>query len=80
MTLNRFDNIPFDTISQEQHRLLKAGFLVLERHMDEILNPGRAKSLAMTGLEEAFVWVGKAIRDNQYMRTEQETMGEGVHL
>ena len=42
----------------------KALFQVVEKSVLE-LPAGRARSLVMTKLEEAYMWVGKAIRDQQ---------------
>lgn len=36
--------------------------------MIESLPPGRAKALAVTKLEECYMWIGKAIRDEQIAR------------
>jgi len=33
------------------------------------LKPGRASALAMTKLEECYMWIGKAIRDDQVARS-----------
>jgi len=42
----------------------KVAFEMLEKSVWE-LPAGRARSLVMTKLEEAYMWVGKAIRDQQ---------------
>lgn len=55
----------------------KASFENLEGLLNELLpsSPGgkdpygRAKALAITKLEEAYMWVGKALRDEQQERT-----------
>ena len=36
--------------------------------MINLLPEGRAKSLALTKLEECYMWIGKAIRDAQMKR------------
>lgn len=36
----------------------------------ETLANGRAKSLALTSLEECYMWIGKAIRDEQLAKQE----------
>ena len=47
--------------------LFKAKCTELEAGIN-ILPDGRAKSLALTALEECYMWIGKAIRDIQLAR------------
>lgn len=63
---NRFDYVKYDSISMTQQTAFKAKFQELEG-MVEMLAPGRAQSLVYTKLEEAYMWVGKAIRDQQVL-------------
>ncbi len=46
-------------------------------HIVSGLNPGRAASLVRTKLEEAYMWVGKAIRDEQIARNGSAPLQEG---
>lgn len=48
--------------------LFKEKFEDLDKLVSENLTNGRAKALAVTKLEEAYMWVGKAIRDEQVSR------------
>jgi hypothetical protein len=61
---NRFDYVKYDDRSAERQANFKTAFQALEMMVDG-LSEGRAKSLVMTKLEEAYMWVGKAIRDDQ---------------
>jgi hypothetical protein len=65
----RFDHIQFDEQSQEQMLNLRAVFMQLELKIDDLM-PGRSKANALTALEESYMWVGKAIRDDQKTRTQ----------
>jgi hypothetical protein len=65
--LKAFDYVKYDERSQNQQDTAKnfTGQLAL---MIESLTPGRAKALAVTKLEECYMWIGKAIRDEQISR------------
>lgn len=45
---------------------------MLEDFTEKSLSSGRPKSLVMTKLEEAYMWVGKSIRDEQAIPVLQE--------
>lgn len=62
-----FDYVKYDELAANIQNEFKVRFLELEQ-MANGLNPGRAASLVKTKLEEAYMWVGKAIRDNQIAR------------
>ena len=57
----RFDYVRYDESSKNLQAQFKASFEVVERDF-QFLNDSRAKALALTKLEEAYMWVGKAIR------------------
>jgi hypothetical protein len=65
MQSKRFDYVKYDEKATADHAGLKEAFLKMERLVETSLEPGRAKALILTKLEEAFMWVGKAIRDEQ---------------
>lgn len=67
----RFNYVPYDQEAHDQQQQLKAAFEALEALING-LSDGRAKSLVYTKLEEAYMWCGKAIRDDQISR---ETLG-----
>lgn len=67
--MSRFDYIAYDEIASHNQAVLKKAFIDLEVLVDHaIAEPCRAKSLIMTKLEEAYMWCGKAIRDDQLRR------------
>jgi hypothetical protein len=60
-----FDYVAYDEIHTAKQTSFKEKFMELESKVLDELVPGRARSLIATKLEEAYMWVGKAIRDNQ---------------
>jgi hypothetical protein len=65
--MNRFDHITYDEQSLEQQVAFKRRVELLEQQISSLGSP-RAKALALTKLEEVFMWIGKAIRDDQIAR------------
>lgn len=64
---NRFSYIRYNEESVAKQEAFKAMFEAIEGYTDKNLMEGRAKSLLLTALEEAYMWSGKAIRDEQMM-------------
>lgn len=64
----RFSYVKYDEKAVEQQVNFKTQFEAIEKLADELQN-GRAKALVMTYLEIAYMWIGKAIRDEQIERT-----------
>lgn len=60
----RFDYVKYDNPSMDKQEAAKIAVQSLERLINE-LGAGRAQSLALTKLEEVYMWIGKAIRDEQ---------------
>lgn len=65
----RFSYVRYDERSMAKQGQLKRKFEELENLVDNLLPEGRPKSLCMTALEEAYMWCGKGIRDDQIART-----------
>ena len=63
----RFEYVKYDSKSTELSEGFKNSFERLEL-MSAGISEGRAKSLFLTHLEESFMWIGKAIRDDQIKR------------
>lgn len=63
----RFDYVKYDPQAIIQQSAFKEKFQELE-NMAEGLKDGRAKSLVMTYLEITYMWIGKALRDEQIAR------------
>ena len=45
----------------------------VEGFIEASLMPGRAKSLALTKLEECYMWIGKGLRDHQIAVNAEES-------
>jgi hypothetical protein len=67
--MNRFDYVKYDELAQRDQDVFKTRFVELAEVVEVALMDGRAKSLVLTKLEEAYMWVGKAIRDRQIARS-----------
>jgi hypothetical protein len=77
--MSRFDYVQYDQEAQDQQKLIKEICKNVEHTLDLIVPPPtentkpdsnafRARALAITKLEEVYMWAGKAIRDQQIMR------------
>lgn len=67
MPSSRFDYVKYDGEAQATQECFKVLFKELAHHIEG--NPqSRAQSLALTKLEESYMWVGKMLRDDQIMR------------
>lgn len=69
--MSRFNYVKYDSESAAKQEALKAKFQELEILVESDLQPGRAKALVLTKLEEAYMWTGKDIRDQQIARDSQ---------
>lgn len=67
----RFDYVKYDDESTSTQQQFKAACEGLTALIESRLKPGRARSLAITALEVAYMWIGKAIRDEQVERGSQ---------
>lgn len=72
----RFDYVKYDEASISNQNLFKGICEDLEANIENLPN-GRAKSLALTSLEESYMWIGKAIRDDQIARNGSAELQEG---
>lgn len=66
--MSRFDYVKYDNLSLGLQSEMKSDFENLAGEMEMHLPEGRAKALALTKLEECYMWIGKAIRDEQIAR------------
>jgi hypothetical protein len=66
---NRFDYVKYDVLATNIQAAFKAKMMDLEEMADTMLPKGRHHALVMTKLEECYMWIGKAIRDDQIVRT-----------
>lgn len=74
--MSRFDYVKYDESAQSLQGEAKLKCESLERMIGDDVRPGRAQSLALTALEECYMWIGKAIRDDQIRRTANTELQE----
>jgi hypothetical protein len=65
--MSRFDYVRYDEIAIKKQAELKEAFQKVEHLVETTLPNGRPKSLCLTALEEAYMWTGKGIRDEQVL-------------
>jgi hypothetical protein len=65
--VSRFNYVKYDDKSAGEQLQFKEVFEAAERIISNY-NEGRSKALALTSLEEAYMWIGKMIRDQQFHR------------
>lgn len=70
--MSRFDYVKYDEMATLSQEYFKHEVTVLEKAIDQLNSP-RAKALALTKLEECYMWIGKAIRDDQIVRDAKNT-------
>jgi len=85
--MSRFDYVKYDDIALEQQKLIKQFCQHVEQTLDFIVPPPskdakpdsnafRSRALAITKLEEVYMWAGKAIRDQQIARNSSAPLQE----
>lgn len=72
-----FDYVAYDDESAYLQAKFKSAFNALLLDAEGLLKAPRAKALVKTKLEEGYMWVGKAIRDDQLARTKHAEFNEG---
>jgi hypothetical protein len=72
--------VKFDSKALEKQVGMKEAFMYLEALIEKTLIEGRAKSLVFTRLEEAYMWVGKAIRDEQILSRKSELQEQRANI
>lgn len=75
--IGTFDYIAFDETHTAKIKRIKAKFEELETLCIQELIPGRPRSLVGTKLEEAYMWCGKAIRDEQRLSNNSPNIDQG---
>jgi len=73
--MSRFDYIKYDDATAETQARYKEAFSELSEAI-EALGPGRPQSVALTKLEESYMWVGKALRDQQLSKNQKTALNE----
>lgn len=84
--MSRFDYVKYDQFAIDRQDEFKQMMHQLENGITAIgslipeparsASVGRAKALALTKLEEVYMWIGKAIRDDQIIRNGQASLQE----
>ena len=74
--MSRFDYIKYDDTAMDAQLILKNKFTELEQLIESKTISPRAKALALTNLEVCYMWVGKAIRDDQIDRNVKTELQE----
>ena len=64
----RFTYVKYDAEAIEKQEKFKKVFEELEKMANELLVASRPQALFLTALEEAYMWTGKSIRDEQIAR------------
>ena len=63
--MSRFDYVKYDQTATLKQGMFKEMFQTVDETIEKELKNSRAKALVLTKLEEAYMWIGKAIRDEQ---------------
>ena len=66
--MSRFDYVKYDGVATAYQSEFKNKCESMESDIEKMLQSPRAKALALTKLEEVYMWIGKAIRDDQIAR------------
>jgi hypothetical protein len=64
----RFSYVKYDARATADQQALKEKFIELTKLVEDKVPIGRPLSLCLTALEEAYMWTGKGIRDDQIVR------------
>lgn len=72
----RFDYVKYDSLAEGSQKGFKSMVQELELHITKSIQSGRAKALALTKLEEVYMWIGKGIRDDQIKRNGSASLQE----
>lgn len=67
-TPSRFDYVKYDVIAEQSQAGFKSMVTELETHIDASILCGRSKAIALTKLEELYMWIGKGLRNDQLAR------------
>lgn len=74
---SRFDYVAYDQDATAIQAWAKGEAIELETMINLKISCGRSKALALTALEECYMWIGKGIRNDQLARNEFTQLQEG---
>lgn len=63
--MKTFENIKYSETTKVKFETLKEKFEECESLINQYISDCREKSLAITNLEQSFMWVSKALRNSQ---------------
>lgn len=66
--MSRFDYVKYDEEAILAQKVAKYNVTQVETVIEQSLVSPRAKQKALDKLEECYMWIGKAIRDDQIVR------------
>lgn len=75
--MSRFDYVKYDDQAIAEQGAFKNDVEFLSNRIEAACISPRAKALAITKLEECYMWIGKAIRDDQISRNPKTELQEG---
>lgn len=74
---SRFDHIQYDDEAIKHQEVFKRLMTELGIELESRLHASRPRALALTHLEETYMWIGKAIRDDQIARNGSAPLRSG---
>lgn len=74
--MSRFDYVKYDEQSQAEQAAFKEDVTFLENRIEASVKCGRSKALAITKLEEVYMWIGKGLRNDQLERDKKTELQE----
>lgn len=74
--MSRFDYVKYDSEAIHQQACFKARCETIEAEINDFVKCPRSKALALTKLEEVYMWIGKGIRNDQVERNESTSLQE----
>lgn len=77
MQRTKYDYVAYDSEHTEMQGNFKKAFIALDEAVESALPSGRYKELVFIKLEEAYMYIGKAIRDRQIAIDQGTKLQEG---
>lgn len=74
--MSRFDYVKYDEKALLSQQVLKTAVEHAEQMIVNYVHSPRAKALALTKLEEVYMWCGKGVRDDQLERNAETELQE----
>lgn len=68
--MNRYDYVKYNNEAEQLQAKFKGWFSAMSVSVDDAIKCPRSRALVQTKLEEAYMWIGKGIRNDQIERNE----------